>query len=1123
MTNTTVHVKEVNSFPSNLNREALSTLATRYMQRSKHEEIDEVVSWGGMEEVAAGLKSSLIEGLAVSEEKEAFASRRQVYGDNKKIEKPMTSWFSYAWDAFGDFTLRVLAVSSIISIIFGTAFDPEHASYGWIEGFAIFFAVMVVICVTATNDYQKERQFRELNAVRQNKEISVIRGGQKVVRFVQDINVGDVVILETGDEVPADGVLIEGFNMKLDESSMTGETDALAKIPISDCLRKISESDGSGTGESNDHHSFPSPMLLGGTKVMDGTGKMLVTAVGSFTYIGKTVELAEQDEEATPLQLKLERIAQDVGKIGLVCAIIVVVVLYIRFAVQMGECNNSCFNRNEHPKELVRYLIIGVTVVVVAIPEGLPLAVTLSLAYSVKKMLKEKNLVRRLQACETMGGANNICSDKTGTLTTNRMTVKQFWNGDNIKDYTVNDPSPADFSPAVVEIFSQAVSINSTAFLEMVTSNDGQSITNHVGSKTECALLQMTKDLKTDYDAIRVKLPVEHRFPFSSARKRMSTLVKDCPAPGKHRLFVKGASEIVLRLCSSYINSNGDKQPLTEQMKKDTETNVIEEFAAKALRTICIAYRDFDSTQDWDAVGADGQPVCETELVCIGIAGIQDPLRKEVPGAVKQCQTAGIKVRMVTGDNIITAKAIARQCHIFNPEEGGLAMEGPEFYRRCGGVICKSCKTEICDCARDSKTAKAKNKNLRVDTIKNAEEFDKIWPNLEVLARSRPEDKYCLVTGLIERGQVVAVTGDGTNDAPALKKADVGFAMGLTGTEVAKEAAAIILMDDNFKSIVVACKWGRNVYDNIRRFLQFQLTVNVVAVVSAVIGALTVQDSPLSAIQLLWVNLLMDTCASLALATEPPSDALLARPPHSRKEYIVSKVMMRNILGQAVYQLIVVFVMFYSGETWLPEYNTSKDALFNPGTSYVISGRFRTVKNEPDYSRFEKTFGPSRMGTYVFNTFVLMQLFNEINARKLGNEMNILEGIRDCPLFGYIWVVTMGVQILLVEFGNIAFNCHRDGLTWQQWLICVAFGTGSLFIGVLLKICLPSSLFPEAGHKAVNPDISIDNRGALAVRRSSRSLARLSSGHVKKQSHSSKKLGNSYLEGSNKLAVPPSH
>jgi len=594
--------------------------------------------------------------------------------------------------------------------------------------------------------------------------------------------------------------------------------------------------------------------------------------------------LVAQEASATPLQQKLETVAGDIGKFGLVSAILTLVVLIIRFLIDMGR--NSTWGDGEEYLQLINFFIISVTVVVVAIPEGLPLAVTLSLAFSVKKMLKDKNLVRRLQATETMGGANNICSDKTGTLTQNKMTLTTIWNGKSIpiESYEKGKLSDLFKKPAHQDLIRQALGCNGTATLK---SSDG-------GSKTEIALLEFLVRFQEDYEQLRSKhCPENFRMiPFTSQRKRMSTLLENVEgSPTTKRLHMKGASEMILACCNQFYNFEEDKiVPLTEDLKAHIEEEIIK-LADQALRTICIAYKDVTGNEDFES--KDDKNVHEIEksgFILIGVLGIRDILRKEVKAAVAKCKTAGIKVRMVTGDNKITARAIARECGIIDPkDENSLIMEGPEFIEKTGGVVCKKCRTKECDCPRDKETAKKKNMEVRVDTIANKEAFDKIYKHLDVLARSRPDDKYALVTGLIERGCVVAVTGDGTNDAPALKKADVGFAMN-SGTAVAKEAADIILIDDNFASIVEAAKWGRNIYDNIKKFLQFQLTVNVVAVCITLIGAAILKEAILKAVNMLWVNLIMDTLASLALATEPPNDELLNRKPHDRDEYIISKV-----------------------------------------------------------------------------------------------------------------------------------------------------------------------------------------------------------------------------------------
>eukprot|EP00742_Colponemidia_sp_Colp-10_P000696 GILJ01000758.1.p1 GENE.GILJ01000758.1~~GILJ01000758.1.p1 ORF type:complete len:1153 (-),score=201.35 GILJ01000758.1:459-3812(-) len=1067
--------------------DTLINIVKAYLQRTSHEEVEMLELCGQMHGVALSLATDLETGLDVhaeTEDGQPFAKRQLMYGANRRAVPPPKGFWELCWDAWGDFTLRILTFSALISLAIGLAME-EDKSHSWIEGFAILMAVVIVVCVTATNDMQKEKQFRALNAVRNNRDVFVMRNGEKTSVSVFDLQVGDVLLIESGDDIPADALLISGFSVRSDESTMTGETDLIDKASVSDCLAKIRDlrgETGVGAAQGKGHHAVPSPVLVSGTKVMEGTGRALIVAVGKNSEVGRAMSLMQQDAEATPLQMKLERIARDVGKMGLFAAVITVCVLYLRFLIECFAMEKYAFDNDSSPSELVRYFIVGVTIVVVAIPEGLPLAVTISLAYSVKKMLNDKNLVRRLQACETMGGANQICSDKTGTLTTNRMTVKRFYNGSELL-FDKQNPQPTDFSPESATMIAEAIAINSTAFLTVIPTKEGLFV-NHNGSKTECALLQLCQDIGKDYEKIRQsnEAHISKRYPFSSARKKMSTVLSNVPYNGNYRTYVKGASEIVLKNCKFYLNEKGVRMDMTDTQRAQIY-GVIDEFAKSALRTICIAYRDADANFDWDAKDDDGQPLAETELTMLGIAGIQDPVRREVPGAVRACQKAGITVRMVTGDNLTTAKAIGKDCGIYHPETGGLAMEGPEFVRMVGGLVCKSCRTTVCECARDTTSAKKMKKPLRVDTIANGEEFDKVWPYLEVLARSRPEDKYCLVTGLMERGQVVAVTGDGTNDGPALKKANVGFAMGITGTEVAKEASDIILLDDNFTSIVKAVMWGRNVYDNIRKFLQFQLTVNVVAVVTAFFGALLMKESPLTAVQMLWVNLIMDTFASLALATEPPSEELLNRHPHRRDEYIISKKMLRNILGQAFYQLIVMFSLAFAGEYFLPEFGSGTSICYSPGTEYVCPGRRYDFNGFPLYP-VNSSIGPSRHLTYVFNTFVLLQLFNEINSRKLNNELNVFKDFQNNPMFWVIWVLTMGIQIIMVQFGGIAMSCHFEGLTWQQWLICVALGSGSLLVGVIVHL-LPDSCCPTFGQKEEDP--MSPSRGALVVRRATSS------------------------------------
>eukprot|EP00002_Diphylleia_rotans_P008165 TRINITY_DN1790_c0_g1_i3.p1 TRINITY_DN1790_c0_g1~~TRINITY_DN1790_c0_g1_i3.p1 ORF type:complete len:1061 (-),score=214.77 TRINITY_DN1790_c0_g1_i3:197-3379(-) len=957
----------------------------------------------------AGLaeKLSIDPSFGIDSTNHADLKRREVhYGRNIMPTKAQTSFFQLVWDALHDFTLIMLMVSSVVSLGLGIWEDIEGHGPAWVEGVAILFSVVLVVLVSAGNDYAKERQFRKLNAQAEDVPVNVIRNGKQQVVSIFDLYVGDIVEITVGDILPADGILLKSSDLKIDESSLTGESDMIKKGP-------------------------ERPFLLSNTKAMEGSGAMLVIAVGQNSQAGiikqliitgkfqatesedKKEEKKEESEEGgSVLQEKLEKLAIFIGKIGTVVAVLAVVIMSIEFLVEYADEWKTTYW-----SDLVRFLITGITILVVAVPEGLPLAVTLSLAFSVQRMLEDKNLVKHLDACETMGSATTICSDKTGTLTTNRMTVMAAWIGDI---QMPENPSLSGISSEYRSIFSESISCNSTGRIE----KDSKGLWDYIGNKTECGLLRFLVDCNVDYDTVRKNAKVIHTYPFSSKRKRMTTVVR--LSNDQVRLYTKGASEIILGLCTHYRSSSDQIESLTESKKAYILSNVIESYASQGLRTLCIAYRDISlgSTESrggssiLDERDVDGEPVVECNFVCLGIMGIEDPVRPEVPGAIDVCRGAGITVRMVTGDNYTTAISIARKCGILQANQGitdTIAMEGPVFRKRV----------------------------LREDGTIDQDEFDRIWPNLRVLARSSPADKFTLVTGLLnskleKNRQVVAVTGDGTNDAPALKKADVGFAMGIQGTSVAKDACDIILLDDNFTSIVKAVKWGRNVYDSIGKFLQFQLIVNIVAITVAFFGSVIKGESPLKAVQLLWVNLIMDSFASLALATEPPTDDLLKRKPYGRNKPIISPRMAINILGQSLYQLIVMFILTFSPESF---------------------------DLENGFGHTDAKEGPTAHLTVVFNTFVLMQLFNELNARNLHGEANPLRNILSNKIFIYIWVGTMAVQVLIVLVGGRVFYCKP--LNGQQWSIGIGLGLLAMIWGVVIQF-IPESfivrLIPSLGE-----------------------------------------------------------
>ncbi|CAL8338670.1 unnamed protein product [Lota lota] len=1007
--------------------------------------------YGGVEGLCSRLNTSPTEGLTSSQAD--LDKRREVYGENTIPPKKPKTFLELVWEALQDVTLIILEVAAVVSLGLSFYRPPGDTSVdscgaaaggeegegeaGWIEGAAILLSVVCVVLVTAFNDWSKEKQFRGLqNRIQQEQKFQVVRDGQVVQLPVADLVVGDIAQIKYGDLLPTDGILIQGNDLKIDESSLTGESDH---------VKKDTEHD---------------PMLLSGTHVMEGSGRMVVTAVGVnsqtgiiFTLLGagteeeelkekkgeerrvpgchprklkkqdgaaamemqplKSAEGGETDEkekrkvnvskkDKSVLQGKLTKLAVQIGKAGLLMSSITVIMLVLTFVIDTFVVQGLPWLTECTPiyiQYFVKFFIVGVTVLVVAVPEGLPLAVTISLAYSVKKMMKDNNLVRHLDACETMGNATAICSDKTGTLTTNRMTAVQCYIAD-VHHKVV--PDPGALPPKSLDVLMHAISINSAYTSKILPSDIEGGLPKQVGNKTECGLLGLVLDLKRDYQPIRKQMPEEllyKVYTFNSARKSMSTVVK--LPDGSYRMYSKGASEIMLKKCNRILNEVGEPRVFRPRDRDEMVKKVIEPMACEGLRTICVAYRDFPATPEpmWD-----DENFILNDLIAVSVVGIEDPVRPEVPDAIMKCQHAGITVRMVTGDNINTARAIAIKCGIIHPGEDFLCIDGKEFNRRI------------------------RNEKGEVEQ----ERMDKVWPKLRVLARSSPTDKHTLVKGIIDstmvaQRQVVAVTGDGTNDGPALKKADVGFAMGIAGTDVAKEASDIILTDDNFSSIVKAVMWGRNVYDSISKFLQFQLTVNVVAVIVAFTGACVTQDSPLKAVQMLWVNLIMDTFASLALATEPPTESLLKRRPYGRNKPLISSTMTKNILGHAVYQLIIIFTLLFAGEK-----------IFD-----IDSGRGAPLHSPP-----------SEHYTIIFNAFVMMQIFNEINARKIHGERNVFEGIFRNPIFCTIVFGTVALQIVIVQLGGKPFSCVA--LDIEKWMWCVFLGMGELLWGQVIST-IPNS------------------------------------------------------------------
>ncbi|KAL7716460.1 Calcium-transporting ATPase [Entamoeba marina] len=946
------------------------------------------------------LKTSMENGITVSDLKERYNQ----YGQNRYPDPIMKSFLSMFIEALNDSTLMILMLSAFISLFLAfvvpkpeTCSSEDEIETDWIEGMAILIAVLVVSVGSSISDYSKQKKFLALSQDEKNVPIKVIRNGKNLTVSILELAVGDLVNLDVGDVIPADGIYVSGFDLRIDESDMTGEAMAVRK--------------------SEEYF-----WIMSGCKVTDGNGQMIVTSVGLNSLWGKTKASLDKDKpRPTPLQELLDELAQQIGYLGMVCAAIVFVVLCVYWVIDAINyedvlvCdNNPCKQWTDADKathqcemvgfnwtritDVIDYLIIAVTIIVVAVPEGLPLAVTISLAYSMKQMMADNNLVRHLKACEIMSNCSNICTDKTGTLTENRMTVVSGWFGSE----TMERDKPIDLLGSELgdQIFNN-ISINKSVS-SSIYEEDG--ILKTIGNKTECALLGFCRAQTIDFQErnSNLKNKIYQQFAFSSARKRMSTLVYN--EDKTVRMYLKGAPEAVLSKCKQYMKRDGTLVDLTEQDRKDLADFQFK-CADQGMRTLSLAIRNLPPKNP-DNLEEKFEESPERDCVLLCVFGIEDPLRPEVLKAVSDCHRAGITVRMVTGDNVATGRSIARQCKIVQ-SDNDTCIEGPEF-------------AKLSD-----------------------EEIDGLIPTLRVIARCSPQDKERLVGRLIYHGEVVAVTGDGTNDVPALKEADVGLAMGIRGTDVAKQASDIVILDDNFNSIVKAVMWGRCVYDNIRKFLQFQLTVNVVALALCVIGAITKMGSPLKALQMLWVNMIMDTLAALALGTEKPTPSLLNRKPFGRKASLISPHMMRNIIVQALYQLFVLSVLLYGGKYM---------SFLNAPCAYVKHEDFGVYEcadgNEHSVGDIEKD--TTLMQTMIFNAFVFCQIFNEINSRKVNGETNVFENFFSNFTFVGIVLMTSLVQALIVIFAGPVFSVTPfPGINFIQWVTCLVLSGFTLVVGQL--------------------------------------------------------------------------
>ncbi|WP_317468855.1 calcium-translocating P-type ATPase, PMCA-type [Bacteroides hominis] len=865
---------------------------------------------------------------------------REKHGVNLLTPPKRPSLLKLYLEKFEDPVVRVLLVAAVFSLII-SIIENEYA-----ETIGIIAAILLATGIGFYFEYDANKKFDLLNAVNEETLVKVIRNGriQEIPR--KDVVVGDIVVLETGEEIPADGELIEAISLQVNESNLTGE-------PVINKTTVEADFDEEATYASN--------LVMRGTTVVDGHGSMKVLRVGDATEIGKVArQSTEQSTEPTPLNIQLTKLANLIGKIGFTVAGLAFLIFFIKDVVLYFDFGalNGWHDWLPVLERTLKYFMMAVTLIVVAVPEGLPMSVTLSLALNMRRMLATNNLVRKMHACETMGAITVICTDKTGTLTQNLMQVHEpnFYglkDGGKLADDDIS------------KLIAEGISANSTAFLE--ETGEGEK-PKGVGNPTEVALLLWLNGQNRNYLELRERAQVLDQLTFSTERKFMATLVKS-PLIGKKVLYIKGAPEIVLGKCKEVIL---DGRRVDSVEYRSTVEAQLQSYQNMAMRTLGFAFRIVEDNEPDDCVAL----VSENNLNFLGVVAISDPIRPDVPAAVAKCQSAGIGIKIVTGDTPGTATEIARQIGLWKPED----------------------------------TERNRITGVAFAELSDEEALNRVM-DLKIMSRARPTDKQRLVQLLQQKGAVVAVTGDGTNDAPALNHAQVGLSMG-TGTSVAKEASDITLLDDSFNSIGTAVMWGRSLYKNIQRFIVFQLTINFVALLIVLLGSIVGTELPLTVTQMLWVNLIMDTFAALALASIPPSESVMNDKPRRSTDFIISKAMRQNIFGVGTVFLVVLMAMIY--------YFTNADGGM-------------TVQRL----------------TVFFTFFVMLQFWNLFNARVFGTTDSAFKGLAKSYGMELIVLAILGGQFLIVQFGGAVFR--TEPLDWQTWLIIIGSSSLVLWIGELIR------------------------------------------------------------------------
>ena len=875
---------------------------------------------------------------------------RSRFGANLLTPPKKAPWWKLFLEKFHDPLIIILLVAGALSIgisIYEYAGLDKDATV-FFEPTGIFIAILLATGLAFIFEQKANREFAILNQVNDDEPVQVIRNGAATSVPKKDVVVGDILVLNTGEEIPADAELLEAVSLNVDESTLTGE-------PMAHKSTDPSQFDPEAT--------FPTNHVMRGTKVMEGHGIARVTAVGDNTENGKVFEAAQIDDNVkTPLTEQLDRLGKLIARFSYVIGVAIVA-----GRILMYFLSNPQFDWMEFTTYLLQTIMIAVTLVVVSVPEGLPMAVTLSLAYSMRRMLKTHNLVRKLHACETMGATTVICTDKTGTLTQNQMRVFRT------NFYGLGDDQSLSDTPQC-RLIELGIAVNSTAQLDMSKGDKPEVL----GNPTEGALILWLRDNGIDYASLRRSVKPVEELPFSTERKYMATVAET--AAGRRYLFVKGAPEIVYGLCRNFAG-NVTKEQVDTQLR---------EYQAQAMRTLGFAVQEIKTG---DATITDGKVIADN-LEFLGIVAIADPVRSDVPAAIDEVLNAGINVKIVTGDTPGTAKEIGRQIGLWQPSDTDRnIITGPEF-----GALTES-------------------------------QLDDRVMDLKIIARARPMDKKRLVEALQRQGQVVAVTGDGTNDAPALKAAHVGLSMG-DGTSVAKEASDITIVDNSFASIGRAVMWGRSLYRNIQRFVLFQLTVNLAACLIVLAGAFMGTESPLTVTQMLWVNLIMDTFAAMALASLPPSNSVMNDKPRKRSSFIITPAMWRFIISTGLIFFGILFAMVYVFEhadiTALPQLLNLQLGGESGLTPYELS--------------------------LIFTTFVMLQFWNMFNARAYATHRSALH-LANCGEFLFIAICILVGQILIVQFGGEFFSVTP--LSLSDWLWIIGSTSLVLWIGEFLRLSRP--------------------------------------------------------------------